>query len=265
MLDRRQQTAGFLKSASWLRSQTTRLVSGLGLAAISTRSAGAARKGERRAENDERKNDDGGENRDDRDQRNQSEHGSDRGNDRKASAEDGDSSDKSDKSTKRDRNETRSEDDETSEQGGSDGAKNRGESRRGEDDSGSGSRNSSSGDDDSSEESGRRVREFEQQTDEPAEDTPAQTTVTPANPNIVVDDIPGTSIADLVVEANDDVIATVSASGGFAFARSGDVIAVTGPDGATIIQTGDVTTGTNGTDPPEPSDDGGNNDVDFSS
>ena len=68
-----------------------------------------------------------------------------------------------------------------------------------------------------------------------------------------------------MVEANDDVIATVSTSGGFAFARSGDVIAVTGPDGASIIQTGDVTTGTRGTTPPEPSDDGGNNDLDFSS
>jgi hypothetical protein len=67
------------------------------------------------------------------------------------------------------------------------------------------------------------------------------------------------------VEANDDVVATVSASGGFAFARSDGVIAVTGPDGATIIQTDDVTTGTNGTDPSEPSDDGGNNDMDFTS
>ena len=197
--------------------------------------------------------------------RNQDERGSDRGNDRKASTEDGDSSDKSDKSGKRDRDETRSQDDESSEQGGSDSGKNRGESRRGDDDSDSSSRNSSSADDDSSQESGRRVREFEQQADEPADDTPAPTTVTPANPNVVVDDIPGTSIADLVVEANDDVIATVSTSGGFAFARSGDVIAVTGPDGATIIQTGDVTSGTSGTNPPEPSDDGGNNDLDFSS
>ena len=81
----------------------------------------------------------------------------------------------------------------------------------------------------------------------------------PTNPNVVLDDIHTTSIADLVVEANEDVIATVSASGGFAFARSGGVTAVTGPDGATIIQTGDVTT------PTEPSDDGGNNDLDFSS
>jgi hypothetical protein len=72
--------------------------------------------------------------------------------------------------------------------------------------------------------------------------------------------VPTTSIADLVVEANDDVIATVSTSGGFAFARSDGVIAVTGPDGATIIQADDATTGTT-----EPSDDGGNNDMDFAS
>jgi hypothetical protein len=239
-------------------------MSGLGLAAILPRTAAAARKGERRADNDESKNGDGGENRDDRDHRNQNERGSDRGNDRKASSEDADSGDKSAKSEKRDRNESRSQDDESSEQGGSDSGKNRGESRRGEDHPDSSSRNSSA-DDDSDQEGGRRVREFEQQADEPTDDTPALTTVTPANPNVVIDDIPGTSIADLVVEANDDVIATVSASGGFAFARSGDVIAVTGPDGATIIQTGDVTTGTRGTNPPEPSDDGGNNDLDFSS
>lgn len=240
-------------------------MTGLGLAAIPPRAADAARKGERRADNDERKNDDGGGNRNDQEHKNQNERGSDRGNDRNASTEDTKSSDKSDKSGKRDRNETRNQDDESSEQSGSDSGKNRGESRRGDDDSDSSSRNSSSVDDDSSQGSGRRVREFEQRADEPADDTPVQTTVTPANPNVVVDDIPGTSIADLVVEANDDVIATVSTSGGFAFARSGDVIAVTGPDGATIIQTGDVTTGTRGTIPPEPSDDGGNNDLDFSS
>ena len=51
-------------------------------------------------------------------------------------------------------------------------------------------------------------------------------------------------------------------SGGFAFARSGDVVAVSGPDGASIIQTGDVNAGTNGTNPAEPSPDGGNNNVD---
>ena len=265
MRDRRQQIADLLRSGTSLRYQATRVMTGLGLAAIPPLTADAARKGERRADSDERTNDEGGGNRNDQEHKNQNDQGSDRGNDRNASTEDGKSSDKSDKSEKRDRNETRNQDEESSEQGGSDGGKNRGESRRSDDDSDSSSRGSSSADEDSSQESGRRVREFEQQADEPAGDTPAQTTVTPANPNVVVDDIPTTSIADLVVEANDDVIATVSTSGGFAFARSGDVIAVTGPDGASIIQTGDVTTGTRGTTPPEPSDDGGNNDLDFSS
>jgi hypothetical protein len=68
----------------------------------------------------------------------------------------------------------------------------------------------------------------------------------------------------LVVDANDDVLASVSTSGGFAFARSGDVIAVSGPDGASIVHTGDVNTGTTGASPADPSD-GGNNDVEFAS
>jgi hypothetical protein len=261
VLDLRPQIAEVLKSACWLRAQSTRLLSGLGLAGISPIAADAARKGEHRADKHQRKTDDP------QDHGNQSKRGSDQENDGKANSEDRDSSDKSDKSDKsgkRDRNETSSQGD-GSEQSGSDSGKSRGESRRGDADSDSSSRETSSADNGSSQRSGRRVEEFEQQADEPANDTLAQTTVTPANPNVVVDDIPSTSIADLVVEANDDVVATVSTSGGFAFARSGDVIAVTGPDGATIVQTGDVTTGASGTRPEEPSDDGGNNDLDFSS
>jgi hypothetical protein len=261
VLNRRRQLADVLKPETWLRSRAGQLLFGVGLAA-SPQFADAARKSERRAEDQERKNDDSGNDRDDRDQKNQDEQASDQKNDDKAGAEDRDSSGKS---GKRDRNESRSENDESRDQGGADNGKSRGESRRRDDDSDSSSRDASSADDDSGQGGGRRVREFEQQADEPVEETPAPTTVTPANPNVVVDDIPTTSIADLVVEANEDVVATVSTSGGFAFARSGDVIAVTGPDGATIIQTGDVTTGTNGTDPAEPPADGGNNDLDFSS
>lgn len=259
MLNHRRQIAEFLKSGSWLRSETGRLLSGLGLAgAISPQIAEAERKGRRRADNQERKNDDAGDNRDDREQGTQKERSSDQRNDN-ASAEDRASGDDSGKSGKRSRDESRREEDHRSEQSASDNGKTRSESSRRDADSDSSSRDKSSANDDSSVDGGR-VREFEQQANEPVEDTPAVTTVTPANPNIVIDDIPTTSIADLVVEANDDVIATVSASGGFAFARSGDVIAVTGPDGASIIQTGDVST-----DPTEPSDDGGNNDLDFSS
>ena len=94
---------------------------------------------------------------------------------------------------------------------------------------------------------------------------PVATADTPANANVVIDEVPVTSINDLVVQANDNVIASVSTNGGFAFARSGDVIAVTGPDGASIIQADGVTARTNGTSPAEPSDDGGNNSPDFAS
>ena len=249
MLDRRPQTANILESGSWLRSRTSRLLSGLGLAALFPGTAEAARKGDRQARDEERKNDDAGGNRDEREQSNQNKRGSDQENDDKAGTEDRNSRDQSDKSGKRDRNETRSQDDDGGEQSGSDGGKSRGESRRRDADSDSSSGETSPADDVASQRSGRRVQEFEQQADEPADDTPAPTRVTPANPNVVVDDIPSSSIADLVVEANDDVVATVSTSGGFAFARSGDVIAVTGPDGATIVHTGDVATGTRGTRP----------------
>jgi hypothetical protein len=92
----------------------------------------------------------------------------------------------------------------------------------------------------------------------------------PSNPNVALDDVPDLSEAELVIEANPDVIASVSSSGGFAFARSGDVIAISGPDGASIIQSDDPEVGVT-LDPivdepfDEPSDDGGNNDIDFSS
>ncbi len=264
MLNRRPLVANLLSSVSGLRSQTGRLVSGLGLISMSPQVADAARKSERRGDNQGRNNDDSGDN---RQEPSQNEQGAERKNDDRASSENRETSDESRNSEKRDRDDRRQEDDVSSEQGGSDGGKSRGDSSRRDADSDSGSRDDSSTDNDT-DQSGRRVRELEQEVDEPledvpVEDVPAPTTITPGNPNVVVEDIPTTSIADLVVEANDDVIATVSTSGGFAFARSGDVIAVTGPDGASIIQTGDVNAGTRGTPPEEPSDDGGDNDMDF--
>jgi len=72
---------------------------------------------------------------------------------------------------------------------------------------------------------------------------------------------------DLVVQSNPDVIAQTSAKGGFAFARSGNVTAVSGPDGAKIIQNG-PTTGTEVTPVPSPTTpgtEGGNNNVGFES
>jgi len=43
------------------------------------------------------------------------------------------------------------------------------------------------------------------------------------------------------------------------------VVAVSGPDGASIIQSDEVNAGTNGTNPAEPSPDGGNNETSFAS
>jgi hypothetical protein len=265
VLNHRRKIAELLSSGTWLRSQTGRILSGLVLAINAPQVADAARGGEGRAAKRDRDNDDARNNRDTREEAKKSESESDHENDGKASAETSDSSAKSDKAAKRDQDESIDENDDTREQRATDAGKTRGETRRNTD-SDSDSSKTSAEDQDSHQHADRRFREFEQQAnDAPAADEPDVTTVAPANPNVIINDVPSSPIADLVVEANDDVIAQVSTSGGFAFARSGDVIAVSGPDGASIIHTGDVTTGTSGTSPAEPSDDGGNNDVEFSS
>jgi hypothetical protein len=268
VLNRRRQISELFNSGSRLRSRAGRALSVLVLAVTSPRGVEAERIGGRRADNQDRKNDDARNNRDTSEESSQSEKGSGQRNDGKASAETRDSGAKSNDSGKRDRNESTNENSETREQRATDGGKTRSESRRNSD-SDSESSQSSVADHDPHQHAGRRFREFEQRADgAPASDVPDATSATPANPNnpnVVIEDIPRSPIADLVVNANDDVIASVSTSGGFAFARSGDVIAVSGPDGASIIQTGDVSTGTSGTSPAEPSADGGNNDVGFTS
>jgi hypothetical protein len=265
VLNHRRKIAELLGSGPWLRSRTGRVLSGLVLAVGSPRIADAERIGGRRSDNQDRKNDDAKNNRETSEESNQSKSDSGQRNDGKASAETRDSGAKSDNSGKRDRNESTNENSETREQRVTDSGRSRGESRRNSE-SDSDSSQTSVADHDSHQHAGRRFREFEQRADgAPASDVPDATSATPANPNVVIEDIPSSPIADLVVDANDDVIASVSTSGGFAFARSGDVIAVSGPDGASIIQTGDVNTGTTGTSPTEPSADGGNNDVGFTS
>jgi hypothetical protein len=270
VLDRRPQLANVLRSGSWLRSHTGRLLSGLGLVAISPELSDAARKGDRQDDNQVRKNDDTGNNRNDRDEKNQEERDSSHQNDRNASAEVHNTGDKSGTSEKQHQNESRSENDDKRNQDGSESGKSRDDSQRQNADSLSKSSGTSGEDDDSHHHRGRHVQEFEQQADPaPVDDVPDSIDTTPANPNDVIDNVidtvPSTSINDLLVNANDDVIA--STGGGFAFARSGDVIAISGPDGASIVQTGNVTTGTNGTSPApvEPSPDGGDNNMDFSS
>jgi len=263
VLNGRQHVADFLKPRAWLRLQTARLMATLGAIGISSEVADAARKGDRRDENQGRKNDQSENSQDHREEKNQNERGSDRENDRKASTEDQDSGGKSDKSAKNGQDESRSEDDGKNNHSGSKSGR---DAQRQDADSKSNSSESSTEENDSHHHGGRHVRLFEQRAeDEPADDVADASSVAQENPNVSVDDVPATSVNDLVVEANDNVIASVSTSGGFAFARSGGVTAVTGPDGASIIQTGDVTTGTRGSTPAEPSEDGGNNDLDFSS
>ncbi len=79
-----------------------------------------------------------------------------------------------------------------------------------------------------------RNRDDEPDVDDTPDDVPTTPTV-PSVPNLPVDPADDLTDVDLFIEANPDVVAGVSASGGFAFARSGDVIAVSGPDGAQII------------------------------
>jgi hypothetical protein len=269
VLNRKGQIAGLISSGARLRSQTGRVLSGLVLAVTTPHIANAALEGERRADNQDRKHDDPRNGRDTSEKNNQSEKESDERNDGKASAETRDSSAESDNSDKRVRKESTNENDESREQRATDSEKSRGDSgRNGRSDSNSSESSAEGGDPHHHGE--RHVLSFEQRANEltgesPPRNAPDATSATPANPNVVIDDVPDTSIGDLVVQANDNVLASVSSSGGFAFARSGDVIAVSGPDGASIVHIGDVSTGTSGTRPTEPSDDGGNNDVGFTS
>ena len=96
------------------------------------------------------------------------------------------------------------------------------------------------------------------------------TTAPTTNPNVSVNATPDDD-PTLVVESNPGVIASVSARDGFAFARSDDIVAVTGPDGASIVRADSFVPPGSATSPPpptsdnEPIDDGGNNDIGFTS
>jgi hypothetical protein len=259
--------ADIRKSRSWLRSQPGRLLSGLGLATGFPLAADAARKGDRRGVNEDQEDDakgnrnDGGDAGSSGKDKNADAQSEDKNSGEKESKGDENrSSDKSDRDSSRDegdgggRDKTEAESDRQAARR-QDAATESDESPR---------KNSDGGESDHG--GGRRSHEFEQRADDAVvEDEPAATIVAPIlNPNVVITDTPQISDVDLVVDANPDVIASVSASGGFAFARSGDVTAVTGPDGASIIRSGEDAPATT-TDRVEPSDDGGNNDLDFSS
>jgi hypothetical protein len=287
VLNRRPQIGDVLRLGSGIRSRTTKLLSAVGLMTISSEVASAGRRSQRRSDAQGGGKDETQGNRGERTEKTQKEQKSDGKNDSNASAESEDSGGKSGKLGKQDRNQERTGNDESVEQNGSESGKSRSGSSSRSDDANSSSGETSGEDADSQHHGGRHAREFAQQTDESLDDSPPEiepdaTNVTRANPDVFIHDVPDFSINDLMVEANDDLLPAVSSSGGFAFARSGDVIAFTGPDGASfarsgdviavrgpdgasIVHTGDVSAGTRGTDPVEPPDDGGNNDPGFMS
>jgi hypothetical protein len=127
-----------------------------------------------------------------------------------------------------------------------------------------------SADDDSAQaDDGQTDPELTAATDHSPATTPAHIGIAQTNPHVDLDDVPAVadvpdlSDAEVVVQANDNVIAGVSPTGGFAFARSGDMTVISGPDGPRIIQ-GTIEEVVVPVDD-EPADDGGNNDVEFSS
>lgn len=250
--NRRPLLAPWREAGRSLLSQSRRLLSGVGLAAASPQITLGARKYDRR-DDDERAKDDEREKRRDEDQ------GDNKNDETKAERQESD-----EQAARQERREERAadEDDVKSESKGDD---NRSVSRRQDSDSDAND-DAPGGRDGGSRELAQSSRDDDPADDEPAADPPVTAPVAPANPNVAVDAIPDLSEAELVIESNPDVIASVSSSGGFAFARSGNVIAVSGPDGARIIQADDPEAVADpDPEPVDPGDDGGNNDMDFSS
>jgi hypothetical protein len=268
MLSRRPQIVDVLKSGTGIRSRTSRLLAALGFVAISPEIADAARRNGRRNGNQGRNNDEAQSNQDARADKTQTEQESDGKNGSKASAQGEDTGEKSGKAGKHNRNEGQTGSDESSDQSRSGDEKSSGDTKQRSSDSSSSSDETSTADETSHHHGGRRIQEFAQGADGPTHDASVdhalhQSSANLADPGVFLDHVPDASIADVVAQSSDDVVAGVSSSGGFAFARSGDVIAVSGPDGASIVQSGDVIAGTRGTSPVEPPDDGGNNNPDY--
>jgi hypothetical protein len=261
---------------SWLRSRSGRLLSGLGLAAGFPLAADAARKDDRRERNEDQRDDGAKDNRNDggdadisgkdknaeataEDKNTEAKSEGENSGEKESKGDESRNSDESDRDSNRDEGDGGGRD-KTEAESDRQAAKRQDTSAESDE---SARRNNGGGESD--QDGDRRTQEFEQSADDAVvEDEPAATIAAPTNPNVVITDVPEISDVDLVVEANPNVIASVSSSGGFAFARSGDVTAVSGPDGASIIQSGE-TAPVPTTDPVEPSDDGGNNDLDFSS
>ena len=235
-----------------LASHSTRLLAGLGLAASLPEAVGEARKNSRQrdGENDRARNDRGDNgNRSNQDgdvnaeKRDDAEKGENRKNRDDRSGDDEDRNVRQE-SKRQDASTEASDTDQDGESGGG---------RRGSDDSAElEQRNNNSGDN----------------LDDTPTPTPTPAPAPPTNPNVAIPDTSGTEPDDveLIVQSNPDVIAQTSASGGFAFAQSGGVTAISGPDGAKIIQTGTETVApTPAPVPSQPSPDGGDNNTDFTS
>lgn len=256
-------TASWREAGRSVLARSGKLLFGLGMAATLPATAAAARKDKRAEEDDARKE----ERRDakaDESGRDNQNHGGANAESSDKSADrprDEDQADK-DRSEKRERRDERSEsNDESVNEESTDGG--RGSATR--------KQEADASDDDGGGRNERRTEDFAQRARDDEPDLGDTTDdilppAVPSNPTIPVATSPDVSDVDLFIEANPDVIASTSTSGGFAFARSGDVIAISGPDGATIVQTDDpADVVTPSPSPDEPSDDGGNNDIDFTS
>jgi hypothetical protein len=274
---------------TWISGHLAQLVTGLGVAAAFPEAADAARKNARAKAKDERQDEKSGKNEDEesrksRQQAEESEPEDDESDKKRDKTDKNDaeaesegkrakkseseaSEDESDRGEKRQRNKSDDAEDEDNSGGGRRQATKRqdAEDSESEDDNGGGGRRSRD-----LEQNGGRNRDDEPVDDEPIEDVdepvapPA--TVPATNPNVSIGDIPDDDDLELVVQGGTDVIAGVSTSGGFAFARSGDVTAISGPDGAQIVLNGDIDEILEPIpEVEEPTEDGGNNDLGFTS
>lgn len=266
MNDRRLIIASWREAGRSVLAQSGKLLFGLGMTAALPQVGTGARKDKRNeddadARKEERRDAEAGD--DSRDKDKQKDANADN-TDKSGERLKDETQEPKDRTEKQGRRDERAENDDTSVNDESTGGTRRSVSRKQEADA-----------DDSDDGSGRQRRTEELAQDRGRDDEPnlgdttddiVPTPTVPSNPTIPVDTALDATDADLFIEANPDVIASTSTSGGFAFARSGNVIAVSGPDGAQIIQTDDPDAiVTPSPSPNPPSDDGGNNDVDFSS
>ncbi len=277
MDDGRLSLASWRKARSWIQSWSGRLVSGFGLAMVSPEIT-SARKNGRRVDEQRAKDSKQGDSESNTKKQQDADQESDKQNRDKNTSSEADSQVEAQsaeiKSEKRARRDERQAEEETATDESAGGGSRR-VSRRQEADSSSNENPNTSADEGTTRHS-KDFAQYRNRTEEQEAEASVENPVTPgqiatSNPNVLLDDLlldAGAFNVGSVVEGNGDVVANVSPGGGFAFARSGNVVAISGPDGATILHTDDpdyrVSTNT-APRATEPSPDGGNNDVDFTS